>query len=207
MNLKTKLAVGMGTVAFMVALAAPAAFAADVTISSNGKDSTNKVKVTTTKKTMLSQKNVAAVSNSVGITQNTGNNKANNNTGGDVVITTGNAKATVTNTTTTGGNVAVLNDCGCVPVDQSLTIKDNGKDSTNTITVSSCDSTMVSQMNMAWVVNQVGVTQNTGMNNANGNTVKDGGDPSITTGNTHATVTNTTTTGDNVYGPATEGTL
>ena len=204
MNLKTKLTAGIAMGAFLVGVVAPVgAFAADVTISSNGKDSTNKVKVTTTKKTMVSQKNASAVKNNVGIAQNTGGNKANGNTGAGVVsITTGNAKATVTNNTTTGGNTAVLDNCGCMPASQNLTIKDNGKDSTNTITVSSCDSTMVSQMNMAWVVNEVGVIQNTGMNSANGNTVKDGGDPSIATGNANATVTNNTTTGDNVLGPA-----
>jgi len=48
------------------------------------------------------------VVNGVVVGQDTGNNTADKNTGGDVEVTTGDADATVTNTTTVGVNTLSL---------------------------------------------------------------------------------------------------
>ncbi len=79
-----------------------------IRISGNGADSTNKVKSNTKTKTVVSQTNNTLVVNGVLVAQNTGDNHANKNTGGDVDVDSGEADATVENTTTTGANTVTL---------------------------------------------------------------------------------------------------
>lgn len=80
----------------------------NVTEAHNGARSTNTVNVTNDSTTTVSQTNEAVVVNGTLVGQNTGNNNASFNTGaGDVSADSGDASATVTNTTTTGGNVLV----------------------------------------------------------------------------------------------------
>lgn len=198
-NLKFKLTTGLVTGAFLAGAVLPAgAFAAtNVTVSGNGYKSTNKVVVKNTKKTKVSQTNTSVVSNSVGVTQNTGGNKANGNTGGDVTVTSGEASATVSVTNTTGGNNLVWDNCGCVVPDTTVDISGNGSKSTNTVKVYNYDSTKVSQTNSAVISNSVGVTQTTGNNQANHNT---NGSVDVTSGDATADVTISNTTGDNVIG-------
>lgn len=194
-NLKTRLAAGLTTAAILATSFAPAAFAAtDITISGNGADSINKVKVKTKHKVVVKQKNSTAVTNAVTIGQNTGGNKANKNTGGNVDITSGDATASVTNTTTTGGNTALVDGCGCVVTVPTVSIDGNGADSTNKVTLSSKYVTKATQKNTTSVVNGVVVGQDTGSNTANSNT---GGTVDVTSGDADATVDNTTTVGLN----------
>src|SRR6202000_2784156 len=63
----------------------------DVTVSGNGEKSTNTVKVTNSSSNSVTQFNGVLVVNGVWTVQNTGGNNANANTGGDVMITSGNA--------------------------------------------------------------------------------------------------------------------
>lgn len=200
-NLKLKLTTSVVTTAFLVGLVLPTgAFAANtVTVSGNGAGSTNKVKIKNTKKVRVEQSNRTAVINLVGVFQNTGGNSANQNTGGDVTVNSGNATANVTNTTTTGGNTLVVPDCGCPDPVNTVDVKDNGADSTNTVKITNKSKTVVSQSNETLVVNGVLVGQNTGNNEANQNT---GGTVSVDSGNASATVNNTTTTGDNLLTPS-----
>jgi len=205
MTIKTKLVSGITLAAFLAVVVAPAGALAStsVKVKYNGKNSMNMVMVKKSNKTMVMQKNYSKVTNNVGIMQNTGGNKANGNTGAGIVsITTGKATANVSNYTSTGGNYAIVDDCGCEPNDVNVVVKSNGTGSKNMVYVSEHDSSMMMQMNSAWVTNNVGVAQNTGMNSASGNTVGSDGDPSIATGNTNATVVNETITGDNVLGSA-----
>jgi hypothetical protein len=194
-SLKTKIAAGTVTVALLSTAFAPATFAAN-TVRGNGADSVNKIKTVNKKKTQVSQVNETLVVNGVLVAQNTGKNKANKNTGaGDKTVSSGDATATVTNTTTTGGNMAEVNGCGCPDDDGDNTIRGNGADSYNKITVVSKNKTEVSQTNSTAVVNLVGVLQNTGGNSASKNT--GGGDVDATSGDADATVTNEVTTGGN----------
>lgn len=195
-NIKTKIAVGLSTAAFLATSIAPAAFADSIVIRRNGAGSTNKVKVESVKKTKVSQSNSTAVLNLTGVTQNTGGNKANNNTGdGDVDIDSGNAGSTVTNTTTTGGNSATVSGCGCPEDGSDITVARNGAGSYNKVVVKSTNKTKVSQTNETFVLNATEVDQNTGGNKANNNTGD--GDVDIDSGNATSTVTNSTTTGNN----------
>jgi len=194
-NLKTRLAAGLTTVAILATSFAPAAFAAtDITVSGNGADSINKVKVKAKHKVTVKQKNSTAVTNAVTIGQNTGGNKANKNTGGGVAVNSGDATASVMNTTTAGGNTAMVDSCGCVAVAPTVSIDGNGADSTNKVTLSSKYVTTATQKNTTSVVNGVVVGQDTGSNTANSNT---GGTVDVTSGDAGVTVVNTTTVGLN----------
>jgi hypothetical protein len=201
-NLKVKLTTGLVTAAVVAGAIAPGAFAAKtVTVSGNGADSTNKVKVKEVKKTKVKQSNTATVANTVGVTQNTGGNKASKNTGGDVTVTSGNATATVNVTNTTGGNYLAWDaECGCVAHDSTIEIMDNGADSHNKVKIVNYDSTKVSQTNSATIINTVSVSQTTGDNKANKNT---NGTVDVTSGDADASVTIENTTGDNVLGSMT----
>lgn len=198
-NLKTKLAAGITTAAILASAIAPAAtFAATNTISSNGAGSVNKIKVMDKKKVKVSQSNTTVVANLTGVFQNTGGNSANGNTGdGDVSVSSGNAGAVVSNTTTTRGNTASVDPCGCPSGDSDNEISDNGAGSTNKIKVKSTSKMIVNQTNTTVVVNGTFIAQNTGDNHANNNT----GDGSVDvgSGDAGAQVTNTTTTGGNTF--------
>jgi hypothetical protein len=96
------------------ALLAPAALAdATCTISGNGADSRNRCNITirgggggceSTCSGQPKQVNKAKIKNKVKIRQNTGGNSANNNTGGNVTIETGDNTATVTITNNANTN-------------------------------------------------------------------------------------------------------
>ena len=203
-NLKVKLTTGLVTAAFVAGVIAPAgAFAAtNVTVSGNGVDSTNKVKVKVVKKSKVKQSNTSNVTNAIGVSQNTGGNSANKNTGGDVTVTSGNATATVGVTNTTGGNyMAWDSNCGCMMPDNTIDISGNGADSHNKVKIVNYDSTKISQTNSATIVNSISVSQTTGDNKANKNTGE--GTVDVMSGDTHAEITVDNTTGDNVLGSMT----
>lgn len=203
-NLKVKLTTGIVAAAFVAGVVAPGAFAAtDVTVSGNGADSTNKVKVKNVKKTKVKQSNTSNVTNAVGVTQNTGGNKASKNTGGDVTVTSGNATATVTVTNTTGSNYLTWDAmCGCMMPENTVDVSGNGADSYNKVKIVNYDSTYVSQKNTATIVNSISVGQTTGDNKANKNTGE--GAVEVKSGDAHAEITVDNTTGDNMLGSMSE---
>ena len=75
-----------------------------VTVKKNGSKSDNKVTVKNKNVSTVSQSNEAFVMNGTLVGQNTGMNKANHNTDGDVSVSTGNTHSDVTNDVTTGSN-------------------------------------------------------------------------------------------------------
>lgn len=199
-KLSYKIATGLTTGAIVLSSMAPAAFAAtDIKVNGNGKKSTNTVGVANTKTTAVTQSNTAMVGNITVVGQNTGSNKANGNTGGNVKVKTGSTSSVVSNTTTTGGNVASSN-CGCEPADTAVAVKNNGKKSINTVSVSNTSVSTTTQINTAIVVNGSLVLQNTGDNKAKDNT---GGNVKVKTGDTSSEVTNDVMTGGNEVAPVT----
>lgn len=198
MNIKTKIAGAIATGTILAAVFTSGAFAATntVTVKNNGAGSTNTAISVNKQKTKVRQTNLAVVGNLTGVIQDTGGNKANGNTGGGgVSVDSGNATTHVTNTTTTGGNTANINSCECDPGSNDITIQGNGAGSANTVVAVNKSTTKVSQFNGALVINGTFVAQNTGGNQANGNTGSGGVD--VNSGNAEATVTSTTTTGGN----------
>lgn len=202
-NFKTRLTTGIVTFAILASSFTPvAAFAANtnVTISDNGAGSTNNVTVKNKNKVKVRQTNRTAVVNLVGVFQNTGGNSANDNTGsGNVTVDSGSATSNVTSNTTTGGNDATVNPCGCPNPTPTVNVTGNGADSNNDVTIKSKSKFKVTQTNETLVINGVLVAQNTGLNHANDNTGD--GTVSVDSGNAGSTVTNDVTTGGNVLNP------
>ena len=174
----------------------------DVKISGNGANSDNNAKVKVKSETLVVQENNASVANFVTAKLNTGKNDANNNTGGDVDIDTGNAKADVTLSTKVNKNVAKVgsNNGGSLNVE----ISGNGADSDNDAKVILISKKLVLQENnfdckeTRDACADVWVKSNTGKNDANNNT--SGGEPAIDTGNAGADVEVNNTANKNVVG-------
>jgi hypothetical protein len=149
-----------------------------IEISGNGSDSENSVSLENGSQTNVSINQYASVTNNVSGTANTGDNKANDNTGGSVLIDTGNIKVlggikngpinfySIMGGSGTGGNLDV-------------TINSNGSGSTNLVSLLLGDLTNLWLYNNALIHNEVYWDLNTGGNEANGNT---GGDVTIRTG-------------------------
>ena len=183
-----RLATAASTAALVVSSFAAPLSATTVEISGNGSDSDNTVEVTQTNVTTVNQSNTANISNNIDVDADTGDNDAEDNTGGDVSINTGDASATVGVSNTANSNQASVS--GCCPDDVTLKIKDNGTDygnnDENKIKFNSTNVNTLTQTNSAYIDNDVDVDLDTGDNDANDNT---GGDVSVETGDADATVT------------------
>ncbi len=149
----------------------------DVKISGNGADSDNDANVTVKNSTRVIQANDADVRNNVKVDANTGDNKANKNTGGDVSIETGDADVTVDVTNAVNQNVAKIG--GGQGGSLSAEISGNGANSDNDLNLNVGNDVQVFQNNVADIKNSVDVDANSGYNKANKNT---GGEVSIDTG-------------------------
>lgn len=169
--------VGMSVVAFsFVTLSTTSvAFATSggVTISGNGSKTTNKVKLTTSMLSSLSQKNKTIVTLSIQNSAKTGGNEIKNTTAGsggvsgDPSITTGSVTQNATVTVTGGANVGTNNPCSCTLPDPNVTISGNGDSSKNTVTVNTVNATETTQKNSTIVM--VGIDQ---MGKTGGNEIK-----------------------------------
>lgn len=155
-------------------------------ISGNGAYSDNKVDLDKYNTTDVFQTNDAYVSNYVDADAKTGGNDANENTGGDVTIITGNAKTDVDVSTAANANVANVGGGSGHGNDVEAIISGNGAYSDSDIYLDLIRDTTLVQDNYANVYNWVDADATTGWNDANYNT---GGDVAIKTGNAKAYVT------------------
>ena len=190
MDLKRKIATGIATGALLANALMPMAFATEsgtnLTISGNGSGSDNLVEVELENETTVNQTNNATFNNSINGDASTGGNDANDNTGGDVEIDTGDADVTATVNNSANQNWASV-DC-CVSNDVEVKISGNGSDSDNTVKLKAEDDDnkiKIDQYNNAYFNNNVNADAKTGYNDANDNT---GGDVEIDTGNASVTV-------------------
>lgn len=158
----------------------------DAAITSNGSQSSNDIKVDTSNTTTVVTANKATINNAVIMNAETGNNKANENTGA-VSISTGSIKATV-GITNTGINTTYTTG-GTSETKINTKISGNAVGSTNGIEITNKGMTSVSTLNSATVSNRVLQNFNTGNNIAIGNSDL----VSITTGDIIAStlITNT----------------
>jgi len=193
-NLQKKLATALATGAVLANAFVPAAFAAtDLTVSGNGSDSNSTVNVSSNNNTTVNQTNDANVTNNVNVTANTGNNSANDNTGGNVGVRTGDANTNVTVNNTLNSNQADVQNCGCAG-DTNVTVSGNGTHSDNDVNLSNGGNTRLTQNNTANVRNNVDVDANSGNNNINDNT---GGNIRVRTGDINTDVNLSTTANAN----------
>lgn len=157
------------------------AHAATILVTGNGSKSDNDVNFNQTSSTAVVQTNVATVTNSVNSSSTTGGNEANDNTGGDVVISTGDAKSTTKVENMLNQNMASI-DC-CEEDDVHVEVSGNGSDSDNEVKLDLETGKTLFQTNVASVVNAVNSDAKTGRNEANRST---GGDVTIVTGDATA---------------------
>jgi hypothetical protein len=150
----------------------------DLEISKNGAYTDNDIKLKDDSDISLYQTNNAAVTNNVDADAKTGKNNANQNTGGNVAISTGDATSLVDVSTAANANYAVV---GGDQASGSLSarILGNGYASDNLIDLQLDDDIALVQTNSASIYNNIDADAKTGKNNANQNT---GGDMLIATG-------------------------
>ncbi len=177
--------------------------AGDLTIGNagNGVESDNDAVANLNNTTVASQSNAANILNYVDVASNTGYNDANRNTGGDVMIDTGDSLVAVVLDTKANSNAAWLDNCGCVGVGD-LTVKNlgNGDSTDNDATVNKNNTSAAYQANAANVANFGSFDSNSGYNEADRNTgaVYGWSDPSVDTGVAYAEVGASTTANNNV---------
>ncbi len=155
-----------------------------VKVSGNGVKSDNDVTVNAGNNVTVNQDNYAYIKNKVKVDQDTGNNEANKNTGGDVSVTTGDAKSGVWVSNAANANsaeVSSANGGGTF----SVTVTGNGVNSDNDVLLKLGNKVKIDQDNNAKISNDVYVEQDTGNNDAKDNT---GGEVSITTGDATSNV-------------------
>lgn len=176
---KQRIAAALASGTILLNTLASTAFAAtSLEISGNGSSSDNAVNVNKTVSTTVVQNNTATVSNTVNSSASTGGNEANDNTGGDITIATGNARTQVDLDTRVNFNRAEVDSCDCEG-DVDVEVSGNGSYSTNDANLNTSNDTSVFQDNVADITNTVDAKAKTGGNDANRNT---GGDTTIITG-------------------------
>ena len=181
-KLQKKIASSIAAVALLVNMAMPV-MATTIVLTGNGSNSDNDAEVVVVSTTNVVQTNVADITNDVDVDADTGDNSADDNTGGDVSIDTGDADVAVAVVNTANTNTADIE--GCCGSDAEVLISNNGSDSDNDVALELVDTTAVFQTNDADVDNDVDVDTDTGDNSADDNT---GGTVEIDTGNTEVAV-------------------
>src|SRR3989344_4946711 len=98
MQIKKKIAAAIVSGSIIGAVMLPVAALADTgcEISGNGAHSHNSCTIRINRRVKIRQSNSSTIRNRVWVDVDTGGNRANNNTGGDVTITTGEATSSVT---------------------------------------------------------------------------------------------------------------
>ncbi len=168
-------------------------------ISGNGEKSDNDIALALSNANSLIQANEANVTNDVDAKANSGYNKANANTGGEVAILTGKADAMVGVDNDVNFNWADV-DCGCV-TDLKAKVAGNGKESDNDINASLVNTKLAEQVNAAALQNNVDAKAKSGWNKANDNTGSvEGSDPAILTGDSSSNTEVGNSSNWNVFG-------
>lgn len=142
-------------------------YAVELAISGNGSGSDSEVALEVTQETVVEQTNEAEVANDIQVEANTGDNQTSGNTGEGSSIQTGdiNTHTEVENNL----NTSTVEVGCCEPQQSNLTIAGNGTDSQNSVDLSLSQQTVVIVDQKAKLLNQIGISANTGDNTANDN--------------------------------------
>lgn len=179
-----RITTGIATTAMIVANFAPVFAATELSVIGNGSDSTSNISLNQGSTTFVTQTNVTSINNDVDIDADTGSNTADDNTGGDVLIDTGNSTAKVTIENMANSNVAEVEPCNCEG-DTDVLIEGNASGTDNDVRLRDETDVVLTQTNVARVDNDVDVDLETGDNRAGDNT---GGDVEIYTGDAKAEI-------------------
>lgn len=133
--MKNILFTGLVSGSLFLASAVPV-LAVDVYVTGNGKGSTNEVTVDSSCAQTVSQSSETKAEVLLYVAGNSGYNDASGNTGADVKIKTGDVINEVKIGVYGGGNFAKVPDCCCGDESEGVVkVKENGKDSENTVEV------------------------------------------------------------------------
>lgn len=133
--MKNRLFTGLVGGSLFLASAVPV-LAVDVYVIGNGKGSTNEVTVVSSCTQTVSQSSETSAEVQLYVAGNSGYNNASGNTGADVKIKTGDVVNKVDVGIYGGGNFAKVPDCCCGGESEgAVKIKENGKNSENTVEV------------------------------------------------------------------------
>lgn len=198
MTLKTRIGASIATVTLLSSLFVQAAFADELTISDNGKNSYNKIKVTDNCTQTVVQGNSTYITNDVTSQANTGGNIVSDN-GGDLTLTTGEANSIVTIVNNGSSNEATLSPCCCGEQTDGLSavISGNLEGSTNKIKKYSNKTSSGVQGNETMLVNLVWSKAKTGKNQVKDNL----GSVNVTTKNAKSQVGITNDSPTNTLNP------
>lgn len=168
-----KLGTAIATAAMFASVMTPVAFAdTTITVSGNGKDSDNDVKVENERRVEVSQTNVTKVGTFVSQVGNSGDNTCSGNTGGDCTVNTGKVTNKVNVTVQGGNNNATLPDpCDC-DEDVTVEVKNNGKGSETDVDVENENKTKVGQFGGTFVFTGASQYGDSGNNKVKDNTSK-----------------------------------
>ncbi len=188
--------------------------AVSMRIMGNGADSNNDIDLELNHSLSLLQDNYADIRNDVDAESETGKNEADRNTGGEVMIETGDAATGVGIDNMANFNVADL-DCGCL-LDIEAKVAGNGADSENEIEAKLVDDRLAFQSNdyscegqevyglrgfgggHKNACNDVDADATSGDNEVNESTGEADGDPSVMTGDADTLVDLSTSANSNV---------
>jgi hypothetical protein len=170
-----------------------------LSILNNGADTENEIELGLSRTRTIEQGNLAIVGNDVDADAKTGKNEAEDNTGGNVTIETGDAEAVLALSNKLNFNWAEMDCCALGVVGE---LSGNGVDSENEIEAALTDLKVATQGNEALLGNDVNADPKTGYNEAEDNTGANGGfsDPKIETGDAYALVTVANTGNSNSFG-------
>lgn len=175
--LKTKISAALAAGSLLLSTVSPAFAATTLEVTGNGSDSKSNVNFTQNRNVSVVQNNDANVENKIDVKANTGDNSADDNTGGDVKVKTGESKVEIEVSNLLNKNAASV-DC-CETGDVEVKVSGNGSDSENKASLDLGGKKEIFQNNNADVKNDVEVDQTTGKNDTDDNT---GGDVTVETG-------------------------
>lgn len=184
MNLKNKIGASIASSALVAQFLVPTAFAdTAVVISGNGSNTDNTAHFENNTETTVSQSNELAIGVDIAANANSGGNEANNNTGTNANVSSGNATAAGGVLVEGGSNEASLN-CGCDAQGTSVVaVEGNGSGSNNMAHLMSSNSFSLTQNQAALIGASLQTNASSGMNSSNNNT---GGSTHITGGGSTA---------------------
>jgi len=178
-NTLKRISVGLASSALMLNMLSPAFASTTLYTGGNGSNTENEIEVEIEQTKLVEQSNSTDISNKFDIDLGTGDNEAEDNTGGDVSIKTGDTDIIIDVENAANKNVANLSSCGTCAGETGVTISGNGTDSENEVELELETSVWAVQDNHADVDNDIEIDAETGDNDAEDNT---NGDVSIKTG-------------------------
>ncbi len=165
-----------GLIGILFFLFPASVFALEITVEGNGAGSTQEVNIQNEQTTVVEQSNSGTIENNIDINASSGGNEANENTGENTDITTGDVN--VVEEINNSVNSSFVNHKCCDGGEDKVIVSGNGAGSTNTVVSHTSSGAQVTIRQEANINNNSHITADSGNNKAN----KNNGNISINTG-------------------------